>query len=843
MLEAHGTGTKLGDPVEYQALTRAFGKDTEKRGFCALGSIKTNLGHTAMAAGVAGVLKILLSLQHKQIPPSLHYEKTNAHIDFENSPFYVNTQLREWSVEEGEKRCAAVSSFGFSGTNAHMVIEEGPRERRVHRERPGYLIVLSARTAEQLRQQVEQLEEYGRKIQLDCGNASYTLLLGRRHFSHRLACLARSGEELGRLLRTWLEKGEAPQVYVSPAEPERREQSGLKQYAEQCFDVCRESTDPGVFLERLAALAELYVHGYSLDFNRLFAWGEYSRMSLPTYPFARERYWVPENGAAAGAGNRGEKERGAGGWLHPLLQRNSSSLAGQRYRTRLEGSEFYLEDHRVKGARVLPAVAYLEMAQAGVREGLELGAGEGIRLKDVVWMRPVVVGAGGVELELELRVEESGELEFEISSVEGVGSGRVVHAQGKAEAGSGEGEGGQVDIEGLERGCEERLEVGWCYETFRKLGLEYGASHRGLEAVGVGRAESGERYVVGRVKLPEGVEREGYGMHPAVMDAAVQACLGLREAEAGEGQGAELPFGVEQVEMYGVSPERAVVWIRKAADSTARVRKLDVDVCDEGGRVRVALRGLSSRPLEGENGAARRTGLYTLAAVWEPREVKPREAWPTAAEAVLIVGGGAEQRQKLQKRYPGAPEWSLNGAGESIGELVERLKQGGPLDHVIWMAEPAAEQKEEERDSGENERAWLEAIGQAQRRGVENCFRMIKALLECGYGERELGFTVVTEQSQQTEGERVEVAHAGVHGLVGSLAQEYPEWKVRLVDVEAGAEWPWEELLGLEAGRVEKGATSRGGAERVAGGRKWDRVPAGRSVCGDWGSRRNRAGI
>src|SRR2546429_981664 len=97
MMEAHGTGTKLGDPIEFEALTRVFCQETERGAYCALGSIKSNLGHTATTAGVAGVLKILLSLQHKQIPPSLHFEVGNSHIEWKGSPFYVNTRLQNWA--------------------------------------------------------------------------------------------------------------------------------------------------------------------------------------------------------------------------------------------------------------------------------------------------------------------------------------------------------------------------------------------------------------------------------------------------------------------------------------------------------------------------------------------------------------------------------------------------------------------------------------------------------------------------------------------------------------------------------------------------------------------------
>ncbi|WP_036722874.1 type I polyketide synthase, partial [Paenibacillus forsythiae] len=289
MVEAHGTGTKLGDPIEYQALTKAFRGYTEKEGYCALGSIKSNMGHAAAAAGIAGVIKILQSLKHKQIPPSLHFEQGNANIRFEGSPFYVNTALKEWEAGAEEKRNAAISSFGFSGTNAHLVIGEGPKAQRRHEEKPGYLVVLSANTQEQLREQAKQLLAYCREeAEADCGNMSYTLFVGRKHLSHRLACVARSRDELIRQLEKWLEKGKGPQVYQSERSAnEQREQQALKRYGNQCIEHCRTAEQAGEYLEQLAAVAELYVQGYTLEYGRLFAGGSYSRVPLPTYPFAK----------------------------------------------------------------------------------------------------------------------------------------------------------------------------------------------------------------------------------------------------------------------------------------------------------------------------------------------------------------------------------------------------------------------------------------------------------------------------------------------------------------------------------------------------------------------------
>ncbi|WP_127573260.1 beta-ketoacyl synthase N-terminal-like domain-containing protein, partial [Paenibacillus xylaniclasticus] len=304
MVESHGTGTRLGDPIEFQALTRTFRKYTDKKKFCAIGSIKTNIGHTQIAAGITGVIKLILSLKHKQIPPTLHFQSGNSNIQFDDSPFYVNTQLRDWKIEPGVSRCAAVSSFGASGTNAHMIIGEAPRTERKHAAKPGYLIPLSARTSQQLRRQVEQLVAYcEQEPAADCGNISYTLWLGRKHCNHRLVCMTRNTGELVASLKKWLDKGSAAQVYHSELhDKDQRTQSSLRRYGNECIQKSQHTSDDREYLELLTAVADLYIQGYSLEFEHLFANDSYSRIPLPTYPFAKERYWAPEKETAMNGG-------------------------------------------------------------------------------------------------------------------------------------------------------------------------------------------------------------------------------------------------------------------------------------------------------------------------------------------------------------------------------------------------------------------------------------------------------------------------------------------------------------------------------------------------------------
>ncbi|GAA6615706.1 SDR family oxidoreductase [Scytonema sp. NUACC26] len=190
-IEAHGTGTALGDPIEIAALTQAFQASTQKKGFCAIGSVKTNIGHLDAAAGVAGLIKTVLALKHKQIPPSLHFTSPNPEIDFANSPFYVNTTLTEWQ-SNGTPRRAGVSSFGIGGTNAHVILEEAPIVEASSPSRPWQLLMLSAKTNSALETATTNLANYFREHpDLNLADAVYTLQVGRRAFEHRRTVVCR----------------------------------------------------------------------------------------------------------------------------------------------------------------------------------------------------------------------------------------------------------------------------------------------------------------------------------------------------------------------------------------------------------------------------------------------------------------------------------------------------------------------------------------------------------------------------------------------------------------------------------------------------------------------------
>lgn len=195
-MEAHGTATPLGDPIEVAALTKAFREHTNRKQFCAIGSVKTNIGHLDAAAGTAGLIKTALSLKNEILPPSLHFKRPNPKLDLENSPFFVNDALREWKTEGGVPRRAGVSSFGTGGTNAHVILEEPPQVEPSSPSRSWQTLLLSAKTPEALELATQNFAQFlSDNPDINLADAAFTLQTGRSEFAHRRSFICKDRED------------------------------------------------------------------------------------------------------------------------------------------------------------------------------------------------------------------------------------------------------------------------------------------------------------------------------------------------------------------------------------------------------------------------------------------------------------------------------------------------------------------------------------------------------------------------------------------------------------------------------------------------------------------------
>ena len=310
-IEAHGTATTLGDPIEIDGIKTAFERFTTKKQFCAIGSCKSNLGHLYDSAGIIGLIKMILALKNKQLPPSLYFKKPNRKIDFSNSPVYVNTKLRDWETAGHPRRCA-ISAFGFSGTNCHLILEEAPAiEEPVERtEDPLSIFSLSAKNKDTL---LKLVEKYLTKSFNDnWRDICYTVNTGRGDYQHRLAFVAASGAAGLEKLRGFYLNAELPAgVHYSehrivpdhsPKENGAISETELKELNRIANDKIAEFTANGknspVILEELA---RLYLQGAQIKWDDLYAGEPRRRVSLPAYSFERQRYWLelPKDSATA----------------------------------------------------------------------------------------------------------------------------------------------------------------------------------------------------------------------------------------------------------------------------------------------------------------------------------------------------------------------------------------------------------------------------------------------------------------------------------------------------------------------------------------------------------------
>jgi acyl transferase domain-containing protein/acyl carrier protein len=271
-MEAHGTGTPLGDPIEVAALTRAFRRTTPNKGFCAIGSLKTNIGHLDAAAGVAGLVKVVLALENRMLPPSLNFHRANPAIDFANSPFYVQQKLSEWQPTNG-RRVAGVSSFGIGGTNAHAVLEEAPVTEASGPSRPWQLLLLSANTTTALDKMTRSLGEHLKSTPpSSLADVAYTLQTGRRTLRRRRMLVCQSLEDAVAVLESpdprrvtthYQESAHRDVVFMFPGQG--------AQYANMSLELYRTESE---FQEEIDRCCQLLRPHLSLDLRDILYPGE-----------------------------------------------------------------------------------------------------------------------------------------------------------------------------------------------------------------------------------------------------------------------------------------------------------------------------------------------------------------------------------------------------------------------------------------------------------------------------------------------------------------------------------------------------------------------------------------
>lgn len=417
-IEAHGTGTVLGDPIEFKGLTGAFRRYTQKKQFCAIGSLKTNMGHLVAASGCASLFKVVKQMQHKQMAPTINFSEPNPYISFQTSPLYVNDQLSNWQPN-GPRR-AAISSFGFSHTNCHMVIEEAPQIKAAPATRNAYVLTISAKKPSLL---LDYIDRYQARINgeeaWNLADLCYTANLGRGHYASRVAIVASNERELSDKLavaralveNSLDENGElannpnsavfySSHSIVSEKKTQReageitdKEKKALTQHAKGAMEAwladaantaanaASNSETTQANTVHLSTVASHYVNGADVDWSNVYQGEKRQRLAIPTYPFERVRLWAePKITKIADFTSR----------LHPLVDRQVAQADNSWTYESLFSAEnhWVLSDHKIKNTCVVPGTTYLEMARFAISHALGL---DSLELQNIFFLQPMVV--------------------------------------------------------------------------------------------------------------------------------------------------------------------------------------------------------------------------------------------------------------------------------------------------------------------------------------------------------------------------------------------------------------------------------------------------------------------
>jgi acyl transferase domain-containing protein len=759
-IEAHGTGTPLGDPIETEGLKLAFKELYKDRGLdspvvphCSIGSVKTNIGHLEAAAGIAGMIKVLLCLKHQTLAGNPQLETPNEYLRLEGSPFSLQKETKAWTTENNKARIAGVSSFGLGGVNAHVVVEEYlPGVREVYHSQLPAIFILSARNVTRLKDRVTDLMSF-LESHSDAAfyDIAYTLQTGRTAMEERLAFLAENKEELILQLKDYL-KGETA-GYLTGSERKNDLSFLLEGEAGKSF------IETAIKSKSYKILGQLWVKGFPIDWSLLYDGIRPQKISLPTYPFARERYWIPDQTSL---------HHGAGK-LHPLLHRNESNLREQKYVSTYTGEESFLKDHQVAEEKILPGVAYLEMARTAGERSLDQKV---TRLREVSWLSPLKVNGKPQEVSIRL-FPSAEEVGFEVYTM---GTGESLHSQGILETEellSPE----PYDLASMMLRFHKVKEKEACYQYFKDKGLGYGPAFQGIE-----RLYYNEEEALSKIVLPL---EKGYVLSPGILDSALQTVSGL--AFGVENTALALPFYVKAVNIYAELTVGMWAYVRKSGGSKPNGKAVayDIDLINDHGEVVIEMEELVMVAVPGVAAAGM---LYKP--LWERKAVSEIKGAGSvelslAANRHLIITGGS-----LGLFVAGLTAWLESGGAKvkiltSLSDLEGSINSG---DHLYFTG--GLDSKVIGSDSGKS----ISDAGQEAEANVKygqhelEMFNSMKTLLDLADPEAELYLELFTCNTQKVvSGDQVSVSGSGIPGLLGSLAREYENWQVRVTDLETEA--------------------------------------------------------
>lgn len=810
-IEAHGTGTELGDPIEISGIEGAFRRYTNKKQFCAIGSVKTNIGHLDNAAGMAGLIKAILALKYKQIPPSIHFKSPNRKISFEDSPVYVNDILRDWKTNGFPRRCG-ISAFGLSGTNCHVVLEEA-QDTKVNRipsvKNGTKILTLSAKSREGILEFIWQYRLLLHKQEyIDLNYVCYTANTGRDHHNCRLAVVFEDIDDLKRklekavildskkLVHYGVYYGEykiAPEKQQSRAggeitQSEKAESTEL--INKKLNELLRESSD--LSREAIYEVCEMYVRGADIEWELLYKSSCNRKICLPTYPFERRGCWVDINTEVDRNVLSNSEEVD-----HPLFEKClADSFDRIIYLSSFDVKNYWiLNEHKVARAFVVPGTTYLEMVTELLKRHYD---GWTFQLKDIVFLSPLVLESGET-VEVHTAIKNNTDyMEFAIASKYVHGGNWEVHVEGKVFLLADKNE-NSMDIEMIKETYTKRELKNYPYN--RGEGVETGPRWDCIKATYI---NSDESEILTYLCLDEKYSKELalYNLHPALLDEAVNVAL------RSIGEGLYLPFSYKSITIFRRLTGEIYSYIkRKNIDRVDReLASFDITITDGTGKEIILIEDYTVKKAEESrftSNNANGDNTYSQI-IWKEQRIG-RPIKDDDAKRVLVIKGEGEISDNIAAAIKAAAktviEVKLKNPLEAITD--QEVSDEFPEDDYLRICEQVVENNIEQivymrTLSTRKDINSLEDLEAEQRKGVYGLFNLIKAMVKSSL-EKTIDVVLIAQYANEIEGRQKYIIphNAALFGLGKVINLEYPKIKCRCIDIDDDTQ---EEIVVSELG-------------------------------------------
>lgn len=806
-IEAHGTGTILGDPIEIKGLTNAFRKYTDRNQFCGIGSVKTNFGHLVAASGMASIIKVILSLKNKMIPPTLHFGQPNPYIDFCNCPVFVNDGLRQWDTGDTLRR-AGVSSFGFSGTNCHIVLEEAPevvkrKSFAISKEKPKNIFTLSARSESVLKDFVNRYLEFIIKGKVtDLKDICFTANTGRGHFSNRLALVLKDFDDFKEKLlyvsRIDFKSLDKQGIYYSehkivPANKKFREPWEITetQRREMSAEADREIQElqirKGDNSKLYDDICRLYVQGGSIDWDMLYKGQDVKRVSVPVYPLERIRYWA----AAKDYDVEKQLEKEEKTIEHPLFDNLlADSIDRQILVTHFDNARHWaLDEHRIQGKSVLPGITYLEMA----REAAKAYYGESsVELRDIVFVSPLVVADGETKDVQTIIAKDKDHLDFAVvskQSTEGTADVEkwITHSEGKIYR-LGEKTSAKLNISELKKACSKEERTIKLSEVDSPI--KFGTRWDNVEKIYVGNDGLFIKLSMDESKRDEVL---GYSIYPSLMDNAANMIM------TGLGNNAMyLPLSYHSMKVYDRMPCEFYSYIKKINNSNNSIEtfSFDISLIDMEGKVFAEIANYTIKMVRNTDAGfldpdKNSNAYYEINWIAEEPEMSNKQQNPADKTAVvfkdttgladkMISGLKGNAFEKIievtfasEYKKTGDTAFEISGSEEDYIKLMAELKPEG-INEIIHLSTIA-----------DTEEAQNISLQESHKRGLYSLFYLTKALAANKYNSQ-VGLKLISEFVSPVNDEDVitNPDNSSFFGLAKVVAQENQNLNCRFIDID-----------------------------------------------------------